>query len=266
MRAAMPGPHSYARTPWPWLSLPLLLFWLLPLAALLLRSAPATVLAHLGDPRVLQAVALSARTTLAATALIVATGTPLAYWLARDRSRSARLVTALVDLPIVLPPSVAGVALLMAFGRRGLLGGWLEALGVALPFSEAAVVLAQAFVAAPFFVRTATLGFAAVDLEVEQAAALDGASGWQLFRRVMVPLAGSGIAGGAVLAWARALGEFGATLMFAGNLPGRTQTMPLAIYVGFELDLEIALTLSVLLVGAAAVVLVLVNAVLHSRH
>jgi molybdate transport system permease protein len=253
------------RDAWPWLSLPLLLFWLLPLAALALRVTPASFAEHLADPAVQQAIALSARTTLVTTGVTLLAGTPLAYWLARGRSRARRVIDALVDLPVVLPPSVAGVALLMAFGRRGLFGPALEAAGLSLAFTEAAVVLAQVFVAAPLYVRAATLGFAAVDRELEQAAALDGANGAQVFGEIMLPLARTAMLGGAVLAWARALGEFGATIMFAGNFPGRTQTMPLAIYIGFELDLDVALTLAVILVGCAFVVLAVVRGVLRSE-
>jgi molybdate transport system permease protein len=162
--------------------------------------------------------------------------------------KGKRLVETLVDLPTVLPPSVAGVALLVAFGRRGLLGGALEDLGIELAFSQAAVVMAQSFVAAPFYVRSAALGFGAVDKELIQAAMLDGAGSWKLFREVVFPLAFPSALSGAVMSWARALGEFGATIIFAGNFPGRTQTMPLAIYIGFEVDLNTALTLSVILI------------------
>jgi molybdate transport system permease protein len=245
------------------MSLPMLLFLALPLAALLLRATPAGILANLGQAEVLQAIALSARTTLASTALIVVLGTPLAYVLARRRFPGRRALDTLVDLPTVLPPSVAGVALLMAFGRRGLIGQWLAPLGFGLAFTEAAVVLAQTFIAAPLFVKAAMGGFATVDDELEQAAAIDGASRWQTFRHITLPLAQMALLSGTVLAWARALGEFGATIIFAGNFPGRTQTMPLAIYLGFELDLSVALTLSVILIASSFLVLILVKLVLH---
>jgi molybdate transport system permease protein len=245
------------------MSLPMLLFLALPLAALLLRATPAGILANLGQAEVLQAIALSARTTLASTALIVVLGTPLAYVLARRRFPGRRALDTLVDLPTVLPPSVAGVALLMAFGRRGLIGQWLAPLGFGLAFTEAAVVLAQTFIAAPLFVKAAMGGFATVDDELEQAAAIDGASPWQTFRHITLPLAQMALLSGTVLAWARALGEFGATIIFAGNFPGRTQTMPLAIYLGFELDLSVALTLSVILIASSFLVLILVKLVLH---
>jgi molybdate transport system permease protein len=154
---------------------------------------------------------------------------------------------------------VAGVALLVAFGRRGLIGQWLAAAGIGLSFTTAAVVLAQLFIAAPLFVRAATLGFGAIAHELEQAAEIDGASRWQRFRYVTLPLAYPALLSGAVVTWARALGEFGATIIFAGNYPGRTQTMPLAIYIGFELDLDAALVLSVLMIAASFLALVLIK-------
>jgi molybdate transport system permease protein len=163
----------------------------------------------------------------------------------------------------VLPPAVAGVALLLAFGRRGLAGGLLEDWGVHIAFTQAAVVMAQTFIAAPLYIKSAAVGFANVEPELEQAAGLDGASGWGVFRHVTVPLAWPGLLSGAVLTWARALGEFGATIIFAGNFPGRTQTMPLAIYLGFELDLDVALTLSVILVGFSFLALILIKSVFH---
>jgi molybdate transport system permease protein len=245
------------------LSLPLVLFLALPLAALLLRTTPAGIFESLGRVEVWQAIALSARTTLASTSLVVLLGTPLAYLLARRRFRGRRALDTLVELPAVLPPSVAGVALLMAFGRRGLVGQWLAPLGLSLAFTEAAVVLAQVFIAAPLFIKSAMAGFAAVDDDLEQAAAIDGASRWQSFRHITLPLAQAGLLSGTVLAWARALGEFGATIIFAGNFPGRTQTMPLAIYLGFELDLSVALTLSAILIASSFLVLVLVKLVLQ---
>ncbi len=194
--------------------------------------------------------------------LILIFGTPLAFALARRAFRFQRFVDTLIDLPIVVPPAVAGVALLMAFGRRGLLGGTLELMGVQIAFTTIAVVMAQVFISAPFYIKSASLGFAAIEPEFEQAASLDGASTWQKFRHVIVPLSWTALVSGAVLAWARALGEFGATIIFAGNFPGRTQTMPLAIYIGFELDLSIALTLSVIMIGLSFLALLVVRLVL----
>jgi molybdate transport system permease protein len=250
----------------PLLSLPFLLFLLLPISALLLRASPERIAANLGQPVVYQAIGLSLYTSLAATAVSILFGTPLAYLLARRRFRFKRLLDSLVDLPTVLPPAVAGVALLMAFGRRGLLGPWLEAAGIHIAFTQLAVIIAQTFIAAPLFIRAASVGFAAVESELEQSAALDGASRWEIFRYVTVPLAWTGLASGAVLTWARALGEFGATIIFAGNFPGRTQTMPLAIYIGFEIELDVALTLSVILIGSSFLVLAALRGFLHRDH
>lgn len=248
---------------WRLLSFPLLAFLTLPLLALFLRTPPARLSANLRDPAVHQAIGLSLVTTLATTALAIAVGTPVAYLLARRRVRYRRALDTLIDLPTVLPPSVAGVALLIAFGRRGLVGQYLDDVGIEIAFTRAAVVLAQLFVAAPFYVKAAALGFGAVESDLQQAAALDGASGWQIFRLITVPLSWTALLGGSVMTWARALGEFGATIIFAGNFPGRTQTMPLAIYLGFELDLDVALTLSVILIGCSFAVLILVKGLLH---
>jgi molybdate transport system permease protein len=214
---------------------------------------------HLQDPAAIQAIWLSLRTSVIATALSAFLGTPLAYLLARRQVRGRRFLETLLDLPLVLPPAVAGVALLIAFGRRGVIGGFLSSLGLQVTFTPLAVILAQMFVASPFFLRAAIVGFSAVDEELTQAASLDGAGEWALFRHVVLPLAHPALLSGAVLTWARALGEFGATIIFAGNLPGRTQTMPLAIYLGFELDLNVALTLSVILLGFSFLVLLTVR-------
>ena len=244
-------------------SLPMLLFLLLPLVALLLRIPLAQLLANLASREVAQAISLSMLTTALTVALTVAFGTPAAYLLARRRGRVYTALDTLIDLPMVLPPSVAGIALLVAFGRRGLLGQYLSVAGVELAFTSAAVVLAQIFVAAPFYIRAAAAGFAAVDPELEQAAALDGAGPPLVFRYVTAPLAGPALLGGAVMTWARALGEFGATIIFAGNFVGRTQTMPLAIYQGFEQDLDVALTLAAILLAVSFGVLFVVKRVLR---
>ena len=249
--------------PLPWLSVPLLGFLLLPLMALLLRVSPEQLISHLGQSMVVQAITLSFSTTLIATALTIVLGTPLAYLLARRRFRWQRVIDTLIDLPTVLPPAVAGLALLMAFGRQGLIGGLLNDLGLQIAFSQTAVILAQLFVGAPFYIRSARVGFASVSFDLEQAAALDGAHGGQIFRLVTLPLAWSNLVSGAVMTWARALGEFGATMIFAGNFPGRTQTMPLAIYLGFEMDLDIALTLSVILIACSFAVLMIVKSLLN---
>jgi molybdate transport system permease protein len=190
-------------------------------------------------------------------------GTPVAYYLSHRHYRFYRFVDTLIELPTVLPPAVAGVALLVAFGRRGLVGVWLNEIGLSIPFTTLAVVMAQTFIAAPLYIKSAALGFAAVDCELRKSAALDGASRWQVFLYVMLPMSWMPLLSGCVLTWARALGEFGATIIFAGNFPGRTQTMPLAIYIGFELDLNVALTLSVILIGLSFVTLALIKGALH---
>lgn len=252
------------RPPIGWLlfGLPQLAFIAIPLLALFLRVSPDSIWEHLQQPQVLQAIALSLRTTIASTLIILTAGTPLAYLLARYDFPLHNLADTLVDLPTVLPPAVAGVSLLMAFGRRGVIGSWLNELGITITFTTLAVVIAQVFIAAPFYIRAAAIGFANLDIELEQSAALDGAGPWQVLRYITLPLARTALLGGAVLAWARALGEFGATIIFAGNFPGRTQTMPLAIYIGFEFDLDVALTLSIILVGVSTLVLLLLRSAL----
>jgi molybdate transport system permease protein len=247
------------------LALPMLLFLVLPLVALVARIHPSSLIENLGNSTVVQAVSLSLTTTAISTGAALLFGTPLAYLLARRTFRGRAFIDTLFDLPMVLPPSVAGIALLMAFGRRGLIGAYFSELGFSIAFTQAAVVLAQIFVAAPFYIKAAIAGFAGVERELEQAAAIDGANGRQIFRYITVPLAWPVLFGGTVMTWARALGEFGATIIFAGNFPGRTQTMPLAIYIGFELDLNVALTLSVLLLGVSFFVLFLVKRILRER-
>jgi molybdate transport system permease protein len=247
------------------LAAPLLLFLLIPLLAILLRLDWSALGQNLTSTVVTQAMSISLATTLLATVLSVLFGTPLAYVLARRRFRGRTMIDTMIDLPMVLPPSVAGIALLIAFGRRGLVGTPLAEFGISISFTEIAVVMAQCFVAAPYFVKAATAGIGGVDRELEQAAALDGANAQQVFRLITVPLAWPILFSGAVMTWARALGEFGATIIFAGNLPGRTQTMPLAIYLGFERDLNQALTLAVILLVISFGVLALVKVLLKQR-
>jgi molybdate transport system permease protein len=237
----------------------LLGLWLIPLAALLLRGLGAGALDYWADPMVQQALRLSLLTSTIASGLVLLTGTPLAYALARWEFRGRAALDVLIDLTLVLPSAVADVALLIAFGRRGLLGPLLTELGISLPFTTAAVVMAQVFVAPPFFVRAARIGFDAIDPQLEEAATTEGASQWQLFRHVMLPLAGRSVLSGLVLCWTRALGEFGATILFAGNMAGRTQTMPLAIYLGFERDVGVALALSVLLLLVSTLLLLAIR-------
>jgi molybdate transport system permease protein len=246
---------------WWALAAPFFLFLLLPLVALVTFGSPGDWAANLGRPAVRQAIGLSLRTTVWSTTLSVLLGTPVAYLMARRQFPGKVLLDNLIDLPIVLPPAVSGLALLLVFGRQGWVGGVLADLGLRVTFTEVAVIIAQTFVAASLFVRAATIGFAAVEPELEDAAAIDGATPFQVFWRMTLPLSRMAFLTGVALAWARALGEFGATIIFAGNFPGRTQTMPLAIYLGFELDLELAVTLSVILIGLSFVVLLLVKLV-----
>jgi molybdate transport system permease protein len=236
----------------------LMLFIVVPLAALVWRAViDPTLWSSLTKRLVLDALWVTGLTTSATLLIALIAGTPLAYLLARHHFPGKWLVEIATDLPLVLPPVAAGVALLMAFGRRGVLGPSLAVLGIELPFTMTAVVLAQLFVAGSFYIRGAKLGFAAIDPELEEAAAMDGASPWTSFWYVTLPLALPGITSGIVLCMARAVSEFGATLMFAGNFARRTQTMSLAIMAALETDLSAALALAVLLVGIAALVLVL---------
>jgi molybdate transport system permease protein len=233
---------------WRILAFPLILFFLIPIATLFSRISLQALIENIAEQAVLQAIGVSLKTTSISLGLILLFGTPLAYLMGRHQFRYKKLLDTLIDLPTVLPPSVAGMALLITLGRRGFIGSWLESLGLGTAFTMAAVVIAQTFIAAPFYVRAAALGFASVDLEIEQAAQLDGASRWQIFRYVILPISRSSLLSGGMMSWARALGEFGATMIFAGNCPGRTQTMPSAIYLGFARNIETALTLSVILV------------------
>ena len=236
----------------------LVVFLALPLVGLVVRAVGSNALvAALLRPIVLDALRLSLLSTSLVLLLALGLGSPLALLLARRRFWGSGLLDSLVDLPIVLPPAVAGLALLLTFGRRGLLGPPLAVIGLELPFTTAAVVLASLFVAAPFYVRAARAGFLGVPRELEEAARVEGANEWQVFRFVTAPVAAPALFGGAVLCWARALGEFGATIMFAGQFAGRTQTMPLAIYAALESDTDAALGLSLVLLVVSLALLVL---------
>jgi len=229
----------------------------LPLLALVIRGANSDFVKNALSEQSLEALRLSLITSLVTVGVTILFGTPLAYVLARWKFRFKTWIELLIDLPVVLPPSVAGLALLIAFGRQGTFGIIFNAFGITLPFTTPAVVIAQTFVAAPLYVRAARIGFNEIDLQLEEAAHVEGANQWQLFRNVMFPLAGRALVGGAILTWTRALGEFGATILFAGNLQGVTQTMPMAIYLGFERSLGIAIALSVMLVGISTVLLLI---------
>ena len=237
-----------------------LLLLLLPLLGLLIRAPWGDAAEVLGSAEALHALRLSLVTATIATVVVVLLGVPLAWLLARPGFRSASLLRALVTVPLVLPPVVGGVALFTVLGRSGLLGRPLYQLtGFAFPFTPYAVVLAQVFVALPFLVLSVEGALRASDRRFEEAAATLGARPVTVFRRVTLPLVGPGIAAGAVLAWARALGEFGATITFAGNFPGTTRTMPLQVYLALETDPDAALLLSVLLLAVSVVVLVLLR-------
>jgi molybdate transport system permease protein len=242
---------------WPALlvAAPMLALLVLPLVALGLASSPGDLVESLGDPLFGPALALSARTSLLSLAIVIGTGTPLAWWLAVAPGRRTRVVEVLVDLPIVMPPAVVGIALLQTFGRSGVFGAQLQAMGIQIPFTTAAVVLAQVVVSAPFYVQAAAAAFRRVDLDLLIVGRTLGHSSRGAFARIAVPLALPGLVGGAALAWARALGEFGATLLFAGNLPGTTQTMPLAIYMALESDVRVAVALSLALAAVSVLLL-----------
>ncbi len=242
----------------------LLLLVTLPLAAIALRSAP-TFWPAVGTYEAGQAIRLTALTSVLALAVIVLLGTPAAWLIARRQIRGWKILDAVLDLPVVLPPSVAGIGLLIAFGRNGLIGAFLNELGIQLAFSTAAVVVAQVFVSAPLYVRAAVIGMRRIDEDMESVAMVEGANAWQIFRFVTLPLSAPALITGGVLAWARALGEFGATILFAGNLVGRTQTMALAIYVEFQNNIDAALALALLLTLTSLFVLIAVRWVARSE-
>jgi len=242
----------------------LLAFLLIPLAAIFIRAIPSGAFGDaIGDPVIREALILSLTTTTLTLGIMIVLGTPVAWLLARYQFRGREALDTLLDLPMVLPPAVAGVALLMAFGRRGILGPTLsDTFGIEIPFTTLAVILAQAFVATPFYVKAAKAGFESIDRDLEHVASTLGVSRLQTFWSVTVPLALPALLGGAVMAWARALGEFGATIMFAGNFMGRTQTMPLAIYGTMEAGrLNAALVLSGILIVVSFSVLIVFKAI-----
>jgi molybdate transport system permease protein len=221
----------------------------LPLLSLVIWMVNEEAWRAMASPVAVDALLLSIRTTAVTMAVILIVGTPAAYVLARADFPGKRLVDTLVDIPAVLPPSAAGIALLLAFGRMGLLGEHLQILGIQLSFTTAAVVLAELFVATHFYVRQAAVGFARVERGVEEAAMVDGAGRIGVFSKITLPLTFPALLAGAVTAWARALGEFGGTIIFAGNFQGITQTMPLAIYGALEGDFDAAVALAVLVLG-----------------
>jgi molybdate transport system permease protein len=242
-----------------------LVFLVLPVVAIFARVPPGELVSALGTDAAKDALVVTAKTNAVSMFLILAFGTPTAYWIATRSSRLRDLVVTLVELPLVLPPAVAGIGLLAAFGRLGLLGGSIEALGIDIAFTQTAVVLAVTFVASPFYVRTAVSAFEAVDPTLPAAARTLGAGPARVFGRVSLPLAAGGLGAGAALAFARGIGEFGATIMFAGSLQGSTQTLSLAIYEQFDLDFDVALAISAVLVAISGGVLLSVKVLTRWR-
>jgi molybdate transport system permease protein len=233
-----------------------LVFLILPLAGLLARAPWAELPARLAEPEMLAALRLSLLTATAATALSLLFGVPIAWLLARGDFPGRSVLRALVTVPLVLPPVVGGVALLLVFGRNGIVGSWLyERFDITIPFTTTAVVLAMTFVSMPFLVVSVEGALRGADIRFEEAAATLGAGRWTVFTHVTLPMVAPGVLAGAVLCWARALGEFGATITFAGNFPGRTQTMPLAVYLALQSDLEAAIVLSLILLAVSVIVL-----------
>ncbi len=236
-----------------------LAFLVLPVVAIFARVPPGELINALGSDAAKDALRVTLETNAISMALIILFGTPAAYWIATRGSRLRDVVVTVVELPLVLPPAVAGIGLLAAFGRLGLLGGSIEALGIDIAFTKAAVVLAVTFVASPFYVRTAVAAFESIDPTLPAAARTLGAGPGRVFLRVALPLAAGGLGAGAALAFARGIGEFGATIMFAGSLQGTTQTLSLAIYEQFDLDFNVALAISAVLVIISALTLLSVK-------
>ena len=255
----LPGSGRVARLGSGALAAIALLFLGLPVVALLARALFSGAVRDAPAGALVDALILSLATSLVSVVVIVLLGSPLAWVLARRTFRGKAIAETLVDLPIVLPPTVAGLALLLAFGRRGVTAPALELAGLSIPFTTLAVVVAQVFVSAPFYIRAARAGLQSVDRELEEAAAVDGAAGDQVLRRITIPLAAPALGAGLVLAWARALGEFGATIMFAGSIAGRTRTLPLLVYAEFQDTLDAAVVAASVLVMAAIGVLVAVR-------
>ena len=231
----------------------------IPLLSLVIWTVSREAWSAMASPAAVDALLLSARTTAITLGILLLLGTPAAYVLSRADFFGKRVVNTLIDIPVVLPPSAAGIALLLAFGRMGIVGEHLQAFGITISFTTAAVVMAELFVATPFYVRQAVIGFSAVDRRVEEAALVDGASRLTAFLRITVPLAFPALVAGAITAWARALGEFGATIIFAGSFQGVTRTVPLAVFAALESDFDAAVALSVLVLGFAFAVILAVR-------
>ena len=241
-----------------------LLFISLPVLSLFLKTSPDAFINSMESPVVLDALKLSFITSLTTAFIVIVVGTPIAYMNARYKYRGKVIVDTIIDLPVVIPPAVAGIALLMAFGRMGVVGQYLNMAGITVGFTIIAVIMAQTFVAAPFYIRQARTSFEDVDRSMENAARTLGASRLSTFFFITVPIAMNGLISGIILTWARALGEFGATILFAGNFEGRTQTMPLAIYVTMESDLNAAIAISIVLVVISFIVIAAVKLLTRS--
>ncbi|MEN6443024.1 MAG: ABC transporter permease [Methanoregula sp.] len=244
------------------------LYLALPIVALFFRTTPELFLSSLSDPLVMSALWLSLSTTCVALTVVLLVGTPFAYFHARNEYPGKVIVDTLIDLPLVLPPAVAGMALLVLYGRTGLLGRYFNMLGISIAFTTLAVIMAQIFVASPFYLRQAKSLFEQLDPAYERTARTLGATPLRTFATITIPLTASGLVSGAVMTFGRALGEFGATIMFAGNLPGVSQTMPLAVYVGLEGDFNMGLTISILLVIISFAIMIAVRILAHkeARH
>ncbi len=241
------------------------LYLVLPVIALFFRTSPELFLASLSDPLVISALWLSLTTSIISLTIVILVGTPFAYVHSRSTYPGKVIVDTLIDLPLVLPPAVAGFALLVLYGRMGLLGHYFNMMGISIAFTTLAVIMAQIFVASPFYLRQAKSLFEQFDQSYEHTARTLGASKLRTFLSITIPLTASGLVSGAVMTFGRALGEFGATIMFAGNLPGVTQTMPLAVYVGMESNFNLGLTISILLVIISFVIMITVRLVTRNE-
>ncbi|MDD5142713.1 ABC transporter permease [Methanoregula sp.] len=235
------------------------LYLALPVAALFFRTTPELFLASLSNPQVISALWLSLTTSVISLTVVILVGTPFAFVHSRSNYPGKVIVDTLIDLPLVLPPAVAGFALLVLYGRMGLLGKYFHMMGISIAFTTLAVIIAQIFVASPFYIRQAKSLFEQFDQNYEYTARTLGASPVRTFLTITLPLTAGGLLSGAVMTFGRALGEFGATIMFAGNLPGVTQTMPLAVYVGMESNFDMGLTISILLVIISFIIMISVR-------
>lgn len=263
MKRENPVPKDYRRTLTyigaGFLVLSVVLYLALPIAALFFRTTPDLFFASLSNPQVISALWLSLATSLVSLSIVILVGTPFAFVHSRSVYPGKIIVDTLIDLPLVLPPAVAGFALLVLYGRMGLLGQYFNMVGISIAFTTLAVIMAQIFVASPFYIRQAKSLFEQFDRNYEYTARTLGASPLRTFLTITLPLTSGGLISGAVMTFGRALGEFGATIMFAGNLPGVTQTMPLAVYVGMESDFNLGLTISILLVLISFAIMIAVR-------